>query len=264
MMLGSDPIAALLGAGLDARSPQVVWKGYLRKLAAAGCAVTMLGPDVVVPDGLDAETLTVLAELTQRFPSQAAMPEESTGKLSGQGQVDRTGDQINARVTTYYRHITKIVGAQRAPALLDAGVITPSAGIYIPFSHMVAVAVPDATALAQWRRWAAETSGDRFELHTAPTLLVPGLPGGGVYLFTTPDTGADHQHPAAIGYTPVTGLNFAVGDSIVSAGQVTVPIPPTRMGGAPVMRLGPCRKLPAWLDAALREHGSQSVPLSAA
>ncbi|SKR85402.1 Uncharacterised protein [Mycobacteroides abscessus subsp. abscessus] len=36
-MLGSDPIAALLGAGLDARSPQVVWKGYLRKLAAAGC-----------------------------------------------------------------------------------------------------------------------------------------------------------------------------------------------------------------------------------
>lgn len=26
MMLGSDPIAALLGAGLDARSPQVVWK----------------------------------------------------------------------------------------------------------------------------------------------------------------------------------------------------------------------------------------------
>ncbi|SIM06038.1 Uncharacterised protein [Mycobacteroides abscessus subsp. abscessus] len=255
-MLGSDPIAALLGAGLDARSPQVIWKGYLRKLATAGCAVTMLGPDVVVPDGVDAETLTALAELTRRFPSQVAMPEESTGKLSGQGQVDSTGEQINARVTTYYRHITKIVGAERAPVLLESGVITPSAGIYIPFSHMVAVTIPDADALTQWRTWAAQTSGDPYELHTAPTLLVPGLPGGGVYLFTTPHTSADNQHPTAIGYAPVTGLTFELGSVTVSAGQLTVPIPPTRMAGASVMRLGPCRKLPAWLESALRTYGT--------
>ncbi len=258
-MLGSDPIAALLGAGLDARSPQVVWKGYLRRLAALGCAVTMLGPDVVLPDGIDAESLTALAELTTRYPSGTPMPSETTGKLSGLGQVDGTGERVNARVTAYFRRITKIVGTERTTALLDAGVITASAALHIRSSNMVAVVVPDAGALGQWRQWAAATSDDPHELHTAPTLLLPGLPGGGVYLFATPATVGEGQQPTVPGFPLLGDMSLQVGAARIDTGDVTVPVPPTRMGGHAVMRLGPCRKLPAWLESTLRASGNATA-----
>ncbi|KMV19675.1 hypothetical protein ACT17_06490 [Mycolicibacterium conceptionense] len=261
-MLGSDPIAALLGAGLDPRSPQTVWKAYLRRLVGAGCAVTLLGPDVQVSPGARDEVLAALAVLTERFPQGVPMPPEPTGKLAGLGQVDTVGDRVNLRVAAYYRHIVKAVGKDLAPDLLATGVVTAGAAVHVGSSHMAAAVVPDAASMEQWREWAAQVSGDPHERHAAPTLLLPGYPGGGVFLFRTPFTVAEGEKPTRKGFTVLPPVTMQRGATRVVTGDVTVPIPPTRMGGHPVMRLGPCRMLPEWLESELRQ-AAQPAPAAA-
>lgn len=253
-MLGSDPIAALLGAGIDPRSPQVVWKGYLRRLVTAGCAVTMTGPDVHVPAWADAETIAALAELVRVYPSGMPMPPVATGKLAGAGQVDSTADRVNSRVGAYFRLIARVVGKERAPDLLEAGAITASAGLHVGRSHMAAVIVPDAEALEVWRRWAVEASGDRHEQHAAPTVLIPSYRGGGVFLFRTPATVAVGEPPTVPGFSPLGPVSLTLEGCRIVTGEVTVPLPPTRIAGRPVMRLGPCRMLPPWLEQTLRAN----------
>mgnify|MGYP001171561692 CR=1 FL=1 len=245
-MLGSDPIAARLGAGTDPRSSQAVWKAYLRNLVNAGAAVAMLGPDVVVPDDADDATLSALAKLVDLYPPGSQMPPETTGALDGAGIVDATGDRVNRRVPTYYRHITRAVGKELAPDLLTRGVITPSAGLHVGASNTLAVVVNDAAALARWRDWSAEASGDPYERHSAPTLLLPTMPGGGVYLFRT-----------APNLRAPSGVELKVGGAVIHTGDLIVPIPPTRLGGRPVSRLGPARILPQWLRDLVAGHWEQ-------
>lgn len=241
-MLGSDPLSALLGVGLDPRSPAVVWKKYLRALVGAGAAVAMMGPDVVVPERADDLTRRALRDLITKYPPGVRMPMESTGKLSGLQPVDAEAGRVNMRVSAYFRHIDKVVGKERAPELLSSGAITASAALHLQYSNLVAVEVPDAGALQQWRGWAAAVSGDVHEAHTAPTLLIPGYSGGGVYLFRVP---GEQMGSRAL----------QVGTSVVSSGDVVIPIPPTRQNGVPVMRLGPCRVLPDWLRAQIVSGG---------
>lgn len=241
-MLGSDPVSALLGVGLDPCSPAVVWKKYLRGLVETGAAVTMLGPDVVVPEGADDLTRRALHALIERYPSGSRMPVESTGKLAGMQIVDAEASRVNLRVAAYFRRIASVAGKERAPELLQSGAITASAALHVQCSNMVAVEVPDAVSLKQWRGWAAACSGDVHEAHTAPTLLIPGYPGGGVYLFRV------------VG-EPVGARTMQVGASVIDSGDVAIPIPPTRQNGMPVMRLGPCRILPDWLRAQILADG---------
>lgn len=248
-MLGSDPIAALLGAGTDPRCSQTVWKSYLRKLAGAGAAVTMLGPDVVVPEDADTEVLAALAALVDTYPPGVQMPLEASGVLNGTGRVDSDAERVNRRVSTYYRHIARVLGEERAPRLLADGTVTPGAGLHVGASGMVAVTVPDADALSRWRAWAAQTSGDPHERHTAPTVLLPTWPGGGVYLFR--GTGA--------GPVP-RDLTMLMGGFSIATGDLVVPVPPSRLGGEAVTRLGPARILPAWLAQVLREAARASHP----
>ena len=241
-MLGSDPIAALLGAGTDPRCAQTVWKSYLRKLVGAGAAVTMLGPDVVVPDDADDAVLSALAALVATYPPGVQMPLETSGVLDGFGHVDSDTERVNRRVATYFRHIVHVLGKELAPQLLTNGAVTASAGLHVGASGMVAVSVPDGDALNQWRSWAAQTSGDPRERHTAPTVLLPNAPGGGVYLFRLRDAA-----PVPADLTlPLKGFTITTGDLVV-------PIPPTRLGGEAVTRLGPARILPAWLQRTLRD-----------
>ena len=254
-MLGCDPLTALLGAGLDPRSPQVVWKRYLRALAEYGAAVRMLGPDVMLADGIDPVSASALVELAKRSPPGEPMPVESAGVLAAMGQLDVTGERINARVAAYFRHITKVVGKELAEPLLSSGAITASAGIHVAGSHLVAVMVHDAEQLTLWRTWATQVSGDLREMHTAPTLVLSTMPGGGIYLFRTPAT-AGPDKGADTRFEPLPELQMMVGGCLVTAGDVTVPIPPTRMFGHHVMRLGSCRALPAWLESMLRTHGA--------
>lgn len=250
-MLGSDPVAALLGAATDPRCSQTVWKAYLRKLVDAGAAVTMLGPDVVVPDAAEDAVLSALGALVATYPPGTQMPEETTGVLDGAGHVDSTGDRVNRRVAAYYRHIYKVLGKELAPALMESGAVTTGAGLHVASSGMVAVIVPDAAALQQWRDWAVTMSGDPYERHTAPTILLPNAPGGGVYLFRT-----------AEGVSPPPDLKLYVGTASIETGDVVVPIPPTRLGGNPVSRLGPARMLPAWLHRQLVRGSLSVVPLA--
>jgi len=244
-MLGSDPIAALLGAGTDPRCSPTVWKIYLRKLVDAGASVTMLGPDVVVPDDASDEVKVALAALISTYPTGTQMPEETTGALADFGVVDADPGRVNSRVGTYYRHITRIVGKELAPELLASGVITASAGLHVGSSGMVAVTARDPLAQAQWREWAGEVSGDRRERHTVPTVLTPTADGGGIYLFRT---------NAATSLPKDISIDKGF---LLQTGDVVVPIPPTRMGGSPVTRLGPARMLPDWLRAAIlaETHG---------
>lgn len=243
-MLGSDPIAALLGAGIDSHAPQLVWKRYLCALVNAGAAVSMTAPDVVEPAGADDTVRLALNELMRQYPPGSWMPGETTGRLACAGRIDADSERVKARVTSYYRRITKALGKELAPALLESGAVTPSAALHVGCSNMTSVAVPDAEALQEWRGWAAQVSGDRRERHTAPTVLLPKTPGGGVYLFRgaldVPDT--------------------LVGRCTVTSGDSLVPIPPTRQSGASVMRLGPCRKLPAWLRDQLSPFQSTTPP----
>ena len=236
-MLGSDPIAALLGAGTDPRCAPAVWKVYLRKLVDAGAAVTMLGPDVTIPDDASDEVKVALAALIATYPTGTQMPEETTGVLADFGVVDADPARVKSRVVTYYRHINRVVGKELAPDLLAAGVITASAGLHVGSSGMVAVTVPDAAAQQQWWDWAVESSGDIRERHTAPTVLTPTCRGGGIYLFRT---------NAATAVPKGVKINKGF---VVDTGDMVVPIPPTRMGGNPVTRLGPARMLPLWLHA---------------
>ena len=240
-MLGSDPIAALLGAGTDPRCSQTVWKSYLRKLVGAGAAVTMLGPDVVVPDDADDAVLVALAALVATYPPGVQMPLETSGVLEGAGHVDSDTERVNRRVATYFRHIVHVLGKELAPQLLSNGAVTAAAGLHVGASGMVAVSVPDGDALNQWRSWAAQTSGDIYERHTAPTVLLPTAPRGGVYLFRVPAT---VSVPADLTVT-IEGFTITTGDLVV-------PIPPSQMGGESVTRLGPARILPAWLQRELR------------
>lgn len=249
-MLGSDPVSALLGAGVDPRAPKLVWKKYLRALIGAGAAVALLGPDVLVPADANHGVKAALYALIESYPTGTRMPPEKTGKLAGRNAVDLDPELAYARVDAYFRHLTRAVGKDWITRLLEAGVITPSTGLHVARSGMVAVEVPDAAAQQQWRQWAAETSGDRHELHTAPTLLVPSCPGGGVYLFRTA--------------APVPQRTLRVGGSWVDSGDVIIPIPPTRQNGQPVMRLGPCRMLPGWLQEALLRDGVSSEQEGAA
>jgi hypothetical protein len=243
-MLGSDPIAALLGAGVDPLCTQVVWRTYLRKLVDAGASVTMLGPDVVIPEGASPEVHEALSALMAAYPSASQMPEETTGALSGFGVVDSDPGRVGQRVTTYYRHIHRVVGKELAPELLAEGAITVSAGLHVSGSGMVAVTVPDAAAQRLWGEWSAEISGDPLEGHTAPTVLTPTCRGGGIYLFRTNAATA----------VPV-GVKIDNG-FIIDTGDMAVPIPPTRMGGNPVTRLGPARMLPEWLRDVIVSAGS--------
>lgn len=244
-MLGSDPIAALLGAGIDSHAPQLVWKRYLCALVNAGAAVAMVAPDVVEPVDAGDEIRAALNELMRQYPPGSWMPGETTGRLAGAGSVDADTERVKARVTAYYRRITRALGKEHAPGLLSSGAVTPSAAIHLGCSNMTAVTIPDSAALQQWRDWAAEVSGDRRERHTAPTLLLPRTPDSGVYLFRgsidVPDT--------------------MVGQCTVSSGDALVPIPPTRQSGVPVMRLGPCRKLPGWLRDQLSQFQASAATL---
>lgn len=244
-MLGSDPVAALLGAGTDPRSPKRVWRTYLRALVNQGVAITMLGPDVIVPEGADDATVAVLAELAATYPVGSQMPAETTGALKDTGLVATDGKQCTARVDAYYKRIEKIGGKELTPTLLENGTVTPSAGLHVGVSGLVAVVCPDAEALAGWRAWAAETSGDPYERHTGPTLLQPGMPGGGVYLFRTD---AATAAPA--------GLELEVAGCTLSSGDLVIPIPPSRIAGKPISRLGPARMLPVWLQRTLRDAAS--------
>lgn len=244
-MLGSDPIAALLGAGTDPRCAQTVWKSYLRKLVGAGAAITMLGPDVVVPEGASDEVLAALASLLATYPPGQQMPLETTGVLEGAGHVDSDEERVNRRVASYFRHVIRVLGKDLGPQLLADGVVTASAGLHVGTSGMVAVSVPTEEALNQWRSWAVAISGDRYEGHTAPTVLLPTAPGGGVYLFRiTPAVPV----PADL-TVPVDGFSITTGDLVV-------PIPPSRLGGEPVSRLGPARILPHWLCQYLHEQSA--------
>ncbi len=244
-MLGSDPIAALLGAGTDPRCSQTVWKSYLRKLVGAGAAITMLGPDVVVPDDATDEVLSALASLVATFPPGRQMPLETTGVLEGVGHVDSDEERVNRRVASYFRHIVKVLGKELGPQLLADGVVTASAGLHVGASGMVAVSVPNEEAMNQWRSWAVETSGDLHEGHTAPTVLLPTAPGGGVYLF--------RLSPAV----PVPADLTVPGDGFtITTGDLVVPIPPSRLAGGYVTRLGPARILPHWLCQFLHEESA--------
>jgi len=238
-MLGSDPIAALLGAGTDPRCSPTVWKVYLRKLVDAGASVTMLGPDVVIPDDASDEVKAALAALISTYPTGTQMPEETTGVLADFGVVDADTSRVNNRVGTYYRHITRIVGKELTPELLASGAITASAGLHVGSSGMVAVTAHNAAEQAQWRDWAGEVSGDRRERHTVPTVLTPTADGGGIYLFRT---------NAATSVPKDISIDKGF---LVETGDVVVPIPPTRMGGDPVTRLGPARMLPEWLRSVI-------------
>ena len=233
-MLGSDPIAALLGAGTDVRSSQTIWKAYLRKLVAAGASVTMLGPDVVIPDDAGPEVLTALAALLQTYPPGSQMPAEVTGALADFGVVDTEAERVNRRVASYWRHLTVVLGKNLAPELMASGAVTPSAAIHVGASGMVAVSVPDGEGMSRWRSWAAMVSGDPRERHSAPTIVLPTTPGGGVFLFRTDEPVAANIEVTCDGF-------------VIETCELTVPIPPTRQGGKPVMRLGPARMLPDWL-----------------
>ena len=170
-----------------------------------------------------------------------------------------TTERINARVGAYFRHITKVVGKELAEPLLDRASITVSAGLHIAQSHLVAVLIDDADALAQWRGWAVQCSSDPREMHTAPTLILSTMPGGGIYLFRTPATVGPDKTPDAR-FEPLPEMQLSVGTCRITSGDITVPIPPTRMFGQPVMRLGPCRMLPSWLESMLRAHGIAEDP----
>lgn len=250
-MLGSDPISALLGAGVDPNAPKSVWKGYLRALATHGCAVVMLGPDVVVPPAADTATLRGIRDLIDRFPPSTHMPPETTGKLAGSPVIDTDPMVVPLRVEAYYKHIATALAphlkdraekTEHAVNLLTNGTVTPSAGIHVQRSGLVAVEVPDAAAMNRWRTWAFEMSDDYHERHAAPTLLMPGLPGGGIFLFRP--------------LQPMPPLELVVSGSIVvSSGNTTVPVPPTRQGGNQITRLGGCRALPGWLQTQLLTGG---------
>lgn len=261
-MLGCDPLTALLGSGMDLRSPPVVWKRYLRALAEHGAAVRMLGPDVMVTAGVDDSAQAALIALAERYPPGMPMPSEERGVLAGIAPVDVAAERINTRVATYYRHIARTVGKDQVDALMDCAAITVSAGIHVAGSHLVAVVVPDAAALGQWRGWAAQASGDPREMHTAPTLVLATMPGGGIYLFRTPAT-AGPDSPPDPRFEPLPEMQMSVGACQITSGDLTVPIPPTRMYGHPVMRLGPCRMAPSWLEESLRAHGTAAAGTAA-
>ncbi|KXO92971.1 hypothetical protein [Tsukamurella tyrosinosolvens] len=249
-MLGSDPIAGLLGAGLDPRSPAVLWTRYLKALNAEGCATTMLGPSVTNTGALTDEDVAKLAALATQYPAGTAMPRETTGKLAGFETVDVLPERITARVGAYFRRVTRAVGKDNFLRLAQTGAVCAGAGIHVGRSRMAAVVVPDAGAMSAWRQWAVETSGDPHEAHTAPTLLLSGMPGGGIYLFRTSAMAPAGEPPAA---EPLPAAAFTVGGCTVTSSELVVPVPPTRLAGGTVMRLGPCRMLPSWLEGAIAD-----------
>lgn len=237
-MLGSDPISALLGAGLDPRSPKNSYSRYLTEVVKKGSAVVMLGADVIVPDDADDELRTALATMMADIPPGAQMPASRIKALKDAGQVDVDVARMRSRVTSYWGTLARYLGKDRVEELISSGVVNPMMGLHVGMTGAVAVTVPDAAAFAQWRTWSAEVSGDPYEAHSAPTLLLPTAPGGGVYLFRIPD--------GVIVPAEVT-LEFA--GCTVQTGDVIVPIPPSRFHGKLVTRLGPARPLPEWLHA---------------
>lgn len=249
-MLGSDPISALLGAGVNPSAAKVVWKGYVRELVNAGCAVVMLGPDVLVPGQASAPTLRGLRDLLAMYPPSSRMPPETTGKLAGTPTITTDPVSMALRVESYYKLIAKpltahIPGRDEKTAhvndLFDSGVVTPGVGLHVQRSAMVAVEVPDAEAMTRWRTWAFELSDDYHERHCAPTLVMPGLPGGGIFLFRQTD--------------PIPAMELQVNSITVSSGNTIVPVPPTRQGGRQINRIGAVRVLPEWLRAQLVSGG---------
>ena len=247
-MLGSDPIAAFLGAGIDPRAPQGAYRKYLTHLVRNGAAVVMLGPDVVVPDDADPETTAALASLLAGFPPGTRMPESNLKVLKDVGQVDASEARARTRVDFWWKTAARFVGKDCVDDLVSAGVVTPMVGIHVGMSGMVAVSAPGAEALAQWRDWSAQISGDPYERHTGPTVLLPTMIGGGVYLFRTD---ADTEVPA--------DLTMRTAGCVIETGDVVVPIPPSRFSGQPVSRLGPARMLPSWLRTVLLESAPPAI-----
>ncbi|BBY53942.1 hypothetical protein H7J07_04735 [Mycobacterium koreense] len=252
-MLGSDPLSAVLGIGLDPHSPKSQWKVYLRQLVSGGCALAMLGPDIRVPDAADDHTLRALAAVSQCYPPSAPMPVDTSGKLAGASTVETDPGRVNLRVDSYYRSLAAVAkgtmkqadGEKLVRRLIEEDrCMTPTVALHVALSNLVVVEVPDAAAMAQWHAWSAQASGDRYEQYTAPTLLDPSCRGGGLYLFRD-EAGSD-----------VAGAGFTVGGCVITSGDVVVPVPPSVRGGVPVARLGPCRRLPDWLRTQLRWYGN--------
>ncbi|MFZ2241113.1 MAG: hypothetical protein WAV90_16490 [Gordonia amarae] len=249
-MLGSDPVSALLGGGLDPRSPKSQWKTYLRQLVENGCATALLGPDVVCPPGAGDATRRALAAITAQYPPGSTMPGESSGKLADASVVETQVDRVNLRVDAYYRRLAVAVkgrmpqkeAADLVAGLITSGSLTPMVGLHAGLSRLVAVEVPDAAALSQWHTWAEQISGDYHERFTAPTVLDPVFRGGGRYLFRAED--AD------------MGREFTVGSCVITSGDVVLPVPPSTRGGQPITRLGPCRRLPDWLRRQLHTYST--------
>lgn len=258
-MLGSDPISALLGGGVDPRSPKVVWSKYLRHLVRSGCAVAMLGPDVLATHDSDDATLRAIGRLIARYPPHVPMPPADTKALKELPALDVTVTAMASRVTHYYSAISKPLTAhlydkheksEFVDRLLRCGTVTPSVSLHVAQSRLVSVTVPNAEALARWRTWCAEASGDYHEKHSAPTLLLPTQPGGGIFLFRSGESFPE--------------LELVLDDIVVSSGNTLVPIPPTMIGGEPVSRLGQCRTLPGWLRQRLLRDGRAALRLVSA
>lgn len=235
-MLGSDSISAFLGAGFDPRSGKTAYSRYLVALVRNGSAIVMLGPDVTVPDDADDELRAALAALVVDIPPGAQMPPSRLKALKDAGQVDADVPRMRSRVTSYWSTLGRYLGKGRVEELISAGALTPTVGLHVGTTGIVAVTVPDGAALERWRAWSAEVSGDPYERHSGPTVLLPTTPGGGVYLFRIPD-----------GVAVPADVSIDVEGCTIQTGDVVVPIPPSRFHGKPASRLGPARILPQWL-----------------
>lgn len=276
-MLGSAPLEAVLGSGIDNRDHDAV-RAFVRSAADLGLSLLFIYPDSKVPADLRTPAKRNADDKAAREAAQAAGRRDWATVKSPAGLALATSDKATLdrylkRYIELFSTWAEVEGGQEvtySKKRLDAGEIAMTMPAAVNLAVEVGgsgVVVIDCDTKGQMARWfeVAEV-GDQF---IPPTVLTPGHMGpdadpadpstwshadGGHFWFTVPDELLPVL-PRHLGAMTWGGDNgFAV---LWDRRYVLIP-PSTRPEGK-YEQLGHVYELPDWLARAIMEAGERRV-----
>jgi hypothetical protein len=276
-MLGSEPLEAVLGSGIDNRDHTAV-RAFIRQAADLGLSLLFIYPDSKVPADMrtpakrradDKAAQAAAADAGHRAWATVKSPAGLALATSDKATLDRYlkayVEQFSTWIKVSSTEVTEEVPYSKKA--FDAGEIAMSEPVAVNLAVEVggsAVVVVDCDTKAQVRRWfeANDLDPDDSEL-PAPTILTPGQRGpdgqmvhsdGGHFWFTVPDRYLPvlPRHVGAMTWGGDHG--FAV---LWDRRYVLIP-PSTRPEGA-YEQLGHVYELPDWLAEEIIKAGEHRI-----
>lgn len=273
-MLGSAPLEAVLGAGIDNTDHEAV-KAFIRQAADLGLSLLFVYPDSKEPADMRTPRQRNADDKAAREAARVAGRRDWASVRSPSGLALATSDRrvLERYLSTYIENLSEwrdtdgqVVPYNKKRAEADEIAMTKPVAVNLAVEvGGSGVVVVDCDTAAQMQRWFDAAGVEDDDAQPAPTVITPGHMGpdadpddpatwshsdGGHFWFTVPDTMIPVL-PRHIGALTWGGDNgFAV---LWDRRYVLIP-PSTRPEGA-YEQLGHVYELPDWLAEKIIEAG---------